>query len=66
MALLYPKVGDDNGSFSGQATSSDLMGMIGEPKRTFYLDNENAAAKEAKDFNGVPLQIFDFPLPSRG
>jgi len=66
LALLYPKVGDDNGSFSGQATSSDLLGMLGEPKRTFYLDNENAAAKEAKDFNGVPLRIFDFPLPSLG
>ena len=66
LALLYPAVGDIKGSFSGQATPADLLGMLGQPKRTFYLDNENEAAKVPKDFDGVPLRIFDFPLPSLG
>ncbi len=66
LALLYPAVGDIDGKFSGQATPADLLGMLGQPKRTFYLDNENEAAKEPKDFDGVPLRIFDFPLPSLG
>lgn len=66
LALLYPAVGDSQGSFRGQATPTDLLGMLGQPERTFYLDNENEAAKEPKDFDGVPLRIFDFPLPSLG
>lgn len=46
--------------------TTDLLGMLGQPERTFYLDNENEAAKEPKDLDGVPLRIFDFPLPSLG
>ena len=66
LALLYPMIGDGPGSFSGQATPTDLLGMLGKPKRIFYLDNENEAAQAPKDFDGVPLCIFDFPLPSLG
>jgi 5-methylcytosine-specific restriction enzyme subunit McrC len=64
LALLYPTVGDTAGTMRQKASPGKLLGMLGEPKRTFYLDNENEAAKEPKEFDGVPLQIFDFPLPS--
>jgi 5-methylcytosine-specific restriction enzyme subunit McrC len=66
LALLYPSVGDVDGKLSGTATTKDVLGMLGAPKRTFYLDNENEAAKEPKEFDGVPLRIFDFPLPALG
>jgi 5-methylcytosine-specific restriction enzyme subunit McrC len=64
LALLYPMVGDSAGTLSQQATPGNLLGMLGEPQRTFYLDNENDDAKEPKEFDGVPLRIFDFPLPA--
>jgi 5-methylcytosine-specific restriction enzyme subunit McrC len=64
LALLYPTVGDRTGTLPGQAAPTNLLGMLGEPKRTFYLDNENETAKEPKEFDGVPLHIYDFPLPA--
>ncbi len=66
LALLYPMIGDGDGAFTCQATPTDLLGMLGRPKRTFFLDNENEAAKGPGDFDGVPLRIFDFPLPAIG
>jgi hypothetical protein len=66
LALLYPTVGDTAGTLRQQATPENLLGMLGEPQRTFYLDNENEAAKEPQEFDGVPLRIFDFPLPALG
>ncbi len=65
LALLYPVVGDVGGTLTGKATPDNLLGMLGKPKRTFYLDNENDLAKKAAEFDGIPLRIFDFPLPSR-
>jgi hypothetical protein len=64
-ALGEGVVGDVVGTLTGKATADNLLGMLVKPKRTFYLDNENDLAKKASEFDGIPLRIFDFPLPSR-
>lgn len=61
LALIYPIVGDQQGELPGSSHPDQPLGALGSPRRTFHLDCESEDA-----LDGVPLEIFDFPLPSLG
>jgi len=59
LALLYPKIGDPDGKLPGNSYPDQPLGVLGSPRRTFHLDCESE-----EGLDGVPLEIFDFLLPS--
>jgi 5-methylcytosine-specific restriction enzyme subunit McrC len=59
LALIYPTIGDSDGKLPGQSRPDQPLGALGSSRRTFHLDCESDGA-----LDGVPLEIFDMPLPS--
>lgn len=61
LALIYPKVGNPNGDLPGTCYPDQPLGALGSPRRKFHLDCETEGT-----LDGVPLEIFDLPLPRQG
>jgi 5-methylcytosine-specific restriction endonuclease McrBC regulatory subunit McrC len=64
LALLYPQAGNSDGDLTGNSSPENLLGALGKPKQTFYLDAENNEVFNQNRLGGIPLNIFYFPLPT--